>query len=166
MEEKNINLKDLNIYEKKPVLQKQDIILNSAAYIYRNISGYKFNASNDRSEKESILFHIKEAKNSIKFFNNFNFYYIKDIPRVQRQLLIEKKVISPSMAQKILGKGLLLQTGSLYKNKIVAIVINEDEHIKIQCQMSGIKVNECYKEVIKIEKKLEKKLSFSFKQNL
>jgi len=166
MEEKNINLKHLNIYEKKPGSQKRDIVLNSTAYLYRNISGYKFNASNDRTERENILFHIQEAKNSIKFLNNFNFYNIKDISRVQRQLLIEKKVISPSMTQKIAGKGLLLQADSLLKNKLVAIIINEDEHIKIQCQMPGIKVKECYKEVIKIEKKLEKKVSFSFRQNL
>ena len=44
MEEKNIELKDLNEigcgYDSS---LKQDIILNSSAYLFRNVSGYKFN---------------------------------------------------------------------------------------------------------------------------
>ncbi len=167
MEEKNIDLKNLikTVYEyDNPV--KQDIILYSSAYLYRNVSGYKFNESNDRTEKENILFQIQEAKNSIKFLNNFKFYYVRDIPRIQRQLLMDKRLISPSMIQKIAGKGIILQSGFVSNKKLIAIIVNEDEHLKIQCHMAGIKVKECYREVIKIEKKLEKKLSFSFSQNL
>ena len=167
MEEKNIELKDLNEigcgYDSS---LKQDIILNSSAYLFRNVSGYKFNETNDRTEKENILFQIQEAKNSIKFLNNFKFYYIRDIPRIHRQLLIDKRLISASMIQKIAGKGMILQSGYVNRKKLIAIVINEDEHLKIQCRMAGIKVKECYREVLKIEKKLEKKLSFSFSQNL
>ncbi|MDD3519734.1 MAG: hypothetical protein PHU65_00670 [Actinomycetota bacterium] len=167
MEDRDIDLKGLtDIGYKYDNQLKQDIILNSAAYLYRNVSGYKFNEANDRTERENILFQIQEAKSSIKFLNNFKFYYIRDIPRLNRQLLMDKHLISDSMIQKIAGKGIILKSGFANNKKLTAIIINEDEHLKIQCHMAGIKIKDCYREVIKIEKKLEKKLSFSFSQNL
>ncbi|HHT78241.1 MAG TPA: hypothetical protein GXZ93_00330 [Actinobacteria bacterium] len=167
MEDKNIDLKNLtDTVCRHGSPPRQDIVLYSSAYIYRNVSGYKFNEANDRTEKENILFQIQEAKNSIRFLNNFKFYYVRDIPRIHRQLLMDKRLISSSMIQKIAGKGIIIQSEPADNKKLIAIIINEDEHLKIQCHMPGIKVRQCYKEIIKIEKKLEKKLSFSFSQNL
>lgn len=149
---------------KKPV--KQEVVLNSAACLFRNVAGYKFNESNDRTEKENILFQVHEAKKAIKFLNNFNFFYIRDLPRIYRQALIDRGLVSSTITQKIAGKGIILQPDGSNKKKLVAIAVNEDEHLKIRCNMSGIKIRECYREVTKIEKKLEKELSFSFNQNL
>ena len=82
---------------------------------------------------------------------------LKDISRLHRQLLIERGVISSLMLQKISGKGLILKPDFVANsNKIFAIIINEDEHLKIQGMESGIKIKECFKRVLKMERALEK----------
>jgi protein arginine kinase len=166
------NLDKMNILNKNKSANmnndsKQDVVLSSSINLFRNISGYKFSASNDRSEKENILFQIQNVKNEIKSLNDYSFYYLKDISRLHRQLLIERGVISSLMLQKISGKGLILKPDFVANsNKIFAIIINEDEHLKIQGMESGIKIKECFKRVLKMERALEKKLSFSFSKNL
>jgi len=159
----NQNIKDLKF---KYNSEKPQVVLSSFISLFRNISGYRFNAVTDKSDKESILNLVLEAKSQISLLNNFNFHYLRDIPRLQRQLLIDQKVILPSTIQKIGGRAVILNSRFVDKNKLTAIIVNEDEHIKIECQMPGNNLLSCYREVLKFEKKLEKKLSFSFNQNL
>ncbi|MCX6384655.1 MAG: hypothetical protein NTV16_09320 [Actinobacteria bacterium] len=159
----NQNIKDLKF---KYNSEKQQVVLNSCVSLFRNISGYKFNVVTDKSDKEGILNLVAEAKSRISLLDSFNFYNLRDIPRLQRQLLIDQKVISSSTAQKISGKAVILNSRLVDKNKLTAIIVNEDEHIKIECVMPGRNISDCYKEVLKVEKRLEKKLSFSFNQNL
>ncbi|MDD5658595.1 MAG: hypothetical protein PHR39_01105 [Actinomycetota bacterium] len=166
MEENTLTNNDTNNLKFKYNSEKQQVILNSCISLFRNISGYKFNVVADKMDKESILNLVLEAKSQISLLNNFNFYYLRDIPRLQRQLLIDQKVILSKSTQKISGKAVILNSKLVDKNKLTAITVNEDEHIKIECKMPGNNIAGCYKEVLKFEKKLEKKLSFSFNQTL
>jgi protein arginine kinase len=159
----NQNIKNIKF---KYSNDKQQIILNSSVSLFRNIAGYKFNSVIDKNEKDSILHLVADVKSKISLLKNYNFYNLRDIPRLQRQLLIDQKIISGSTIQKISGKAVILNSNIIDKNKLTAITVNEDEHLKIECIMPGINIFSCYKEVLKIEKNLEKKLSFSFNKNL
>lgn len=159
----NQNIKDLKF---RYSCERNQVVLISFVSLFRNIAGYKFNAVTDRLDREGILNLVLEAKTRTRQLENFNFYCLRDIPRLQRQLLIEQKVISASTAQKINGKAVILNSRLVDNNRLSAIIVNEDEHLKIQCQMPGNNIPACYKEVLKLEKKLENKLSFSFNQSL
>ena len=159
----NQNIKDLKF---KYSCEKHQVVISSCASLFRNISGCKFNAVADKVEKEAILNLVAEAKSQVGMLDNYNFYNLRDVPRLQRQLLIDHKVISYSTSKKISGKAVILNCSLVEKNKLTAITVNEDEHLKIGCVMPGRNILNCYKEVIKVERGLEKKLSFSFNQNL
>lgn len=159
----NQNIKDLKF---KYNSEKQQVVLNSYVSLFRNISGYKFNSVIDKTDKEAILNLVADVKSKISSLKSFNFYNLRDIPRLQRQLLIDQKIISGLTVQKISGKAVILNSNLVDKNKLTAITVNEDEHLKIECIMPGRNISNCYKEVLKIEKNLEKKLSFSFNKNL
>jgi protein arginine kinase len=145
---------------------RHQVIINSSASLFRNISGYKFNAVTDKAEKEAILNLVAEAKSRVSILGKFNFYNLRDVPRLQRQLLIDQKVISYGTTKKIGGKAVILNSSLVDKNKLTAITVNEDEHLKIECIMPGRNISNCYREVLKVERGLEKKLSFAFSQSL
>ena len=159
----NQNTKDLQF---KYNCEKHQVVISSCASLFRNISGCKFNAVTDKVDKEAILNLVAEAKSQVGMLDNFNFYNLRDVPRLQRQLLIDHKIISYSTSKKISGKAVILNSNLVEKNKLTAITVNEDEHLKIECVMPGRNILNCYKEVLKVERGLEKKLSFSFNQNL
>ncbi|MEI7616408.1 MAG: hypothetical protein WCJ54_06810, partial [Actinomycetota bacterium] len=142
------------------------VVISSSVSLFRNISGFKFNAVTDKVEKEAILSLVAEAKSQVEMLDSFNFYNLRDVPRLQRQLLIDHRIISYLTSKKISGKAVILNSNLVDKNKLTAITVNEDEHLKIECVMPGRNILNCYKEVLKVERGLEKKLSFSFNQNL
>jgi len=159
----NQNTKNLKF---KYNCDKNQVVISSSVCLFRNISGFKFNAVTDKVEKEAILSLVAEAKSQVDMLDSFNFYNLRDVPRLQRQLLIDQKIISYSTSKKISGKAVILNSNLVDKNKLTAITVNEDEHLKIECVMPGRNISNCYKEVLKVERGLEKKLSFSFNQNL
>lgn len=143
-----------------------DIILTTRARLARNVSNFNFSSINSSQDKNTILDMVKDAAGRIKELKNYNFYVIKKIPRVQRKLLVEKHFMSTEMNRKMNGKGLLVNfdTGSF--RKVISILVNEEDHLRIQCIASGFDVEVSCREVIKIEKKLEIELCFAFDKNL
>jgi protein arginine kinase len=146
--------------------KKDQIIISSSAAIARNLSDYKFNTVNDKSDKNKIMALIKDTKASIKELDDYKFYALKDLTRIQRQSLIEKKLMSSEMSKKLFGKAIILDLDSKDKRKLVSILINDKDHLRIQCSTTGLGIVDCYSSVLKIEKKMEKKLSFSFDRHL
>ena len=65
---------------------------------------------------------------------NFSYFAIKDMPLLQRQILVEKHLISPYLAKKEKGASVFLTN-----NEAVSIMVNEEDHIRIQCLTRGCK---------------------------
>ncbi len=146
--------------------KSDEIIISSSAVIARNLSDYKFNTVNDKNDKNKIMALIKNAKSSIKELDDYKFYALKDLSRIQRQSLIEKKLMSPEMSKKLFGKAIILYYDSKNRQKILSILVNDKDHLRIQCATTGLQIRDCYASVLKLEKKMERKLSFSFNKDL
>ncbi len=146
--------------------KSDQVIISSSAIIARNLSDYKFNTVNDKNDKNKIMALIKDTKASIKELDDYRFYALKDLTRIQRQSLIEKKLMSTEMSKKLFGKAIILNFDAKESQKIVSILVNDKDHLRIQCTTTGLDIRDCYSSVLKIEKKMEKKLSFSFNKDL
>jgi protein arginine kinase len=138
------------------------IILTTRARIARNIASHRFSSINNNAEKKDILNLVKNV-----FFNETKskyhiFYSINKLTRTQRQFLIEKHLMSSEMNTELYGKGLIVNSDPDVKNKSISIMINEEDHLRIQCIKRGLKIYESYKEIFKIEKNLEKKIRFAY----
>jgi protein arginine kinase len=70
--------------------------------------------------------------------------------------------MSSEMNTELYGKGLIVNSDPDVKNKSISIMINEEDHLRIQCIKRGLKIYESYKEIFKIEKNLEKKIRFAY----
>lgn len=157
------------VSDSKTKLKEKDnsnIILTTRARLARNLCSYNFGCINDDQKKNDILNLVKDTASKIKGLKDYRFYTIKGLPKIQRKLLIEKHLMSPEMDQRIKGKGILIKFSPNGFKRTVSIMINEEDHLRIQCVASGLDIQGCYNEVIKVEKKLEKKLSFAFDKDL
>ena len=48
------------------------------------------------------------------------------------------------------------------KDGSTAIMINEEDHLRIQCLLPGLQINECYQKAKELDDKLEAHLDFAF----
>jgi protein arginine kinase len=142
---------------------ENQIILTTRARIARNISGISFSSTNTGEEKKMILEIVKESffeKTNNK--NKYIFYMISKLSKTQRSYLVEKHILSPEMLLKLQSKALILKYNPQNYNRSVSVLINEEDHLRIQSVLPGLNVHNTYEEIHKIEKILEKKINFSY----
>jgi protein arginine kinase len=145
----------------KKVRQDQ-IILMSRTRIARNISGFRFNSISTKKEKKDILNIVKDVFYCSGCNRDYAFYNIGKLTETQRRFLLEKHILSPEMVLQLYGKGLILRLSSSYQEGAVSVMINEEDHLRMQSIMRGLSIYKTYKDVLKLEKMFEKKLSFCF----
>jgi len=148
-----------------PKNNRNRIILNTTVRLLRNITGYKFTSSSSGREKSILLEKIKKCVEDIKELRSFRFLLIKNLQKIQRDLLLEDYMISTKMADKVQGKGLFIRSGQ-DKGESLSIAINQEDHLMIQSVRKWLNILEAYHEVNEIESHLESKLNFAFDENL
>jgi len=142
--------------------QNNQVILSTRVRVSRNLTGYKFNSVSTNLEKKEILNLVK----SIFFDNNknsdFEFYNISRLSKIQRQFFLERHILSPEMTYKLNFKGLILKKSKKSLDEVLSILINEEDHLKIQSIVAGLDIEKAYKNVVVMEKLLERRLKFAY----
>ncbi len=139
--------------------EHSDIVMSTRIRLARNLNGYRFPLafSEDEAHKidHSVSSTLIDADEHLKM--NFSSIQIKDIPELSRQVLVEKHLISPKLANSP-------ETGSvlLSEDESVSVMVNEEDHIRIQCLFPGLQIEEAYKQADTIDRLLEKELPYAF----
>jgi protein arginine kinase len=76
---------------------------------------------------------------------------------VDRQLLVERHLISKQQAGAEGARGV-----AIGENETISIMVNEEDHLRIQVLRSGLQLEEAWEQVNQIDDKLESKLDFAF----
>lgn len=135
-----------------------EIILSSRVRLARNINKIPFPSIVKREEAENVIKQVKEAYESEN--KDFDFFDMKNTSTVQKQVLLENHLISPDLMKKVEGSGALISN-----DKCVSIMINEEDHIRIQTIYGGLQIRKAWKEASKIDDILEKNVQYAFDEN-
>jgi protein arginine kinase len=84
-------------------------------------------------------------------------FKLVDLDSIDKQFLIERHLMSYEHAQKSDSKAVIIDN-----EEIIAIMVNEEDHLRIQVMQSGFNLHEAYNIVNKIDDALAKGLSFAF----
>ncbi len=137
-----------------------DIVISSRIRLARNISGLPFPHIIDQEQGTRCLNQIKEAweKGTVTETADIMMYTMDQLSPLERQVLMEKHLISPLHADfNDSFRGLLVNhDGS------IAVMINEEDHLRIQCLLPGLQLAEAYRKAQEIDDRLEKHLNLAF----
>jgi len=143
--------------EKTP---ESDIVISNRVRLARNLRMMPFSHMLNAKTGDKCIREIKDAweKSKCKDLKKMNIILFDQIPFLDRQILVEKHLISPKHAESDSSyRGVLVnEDGSL------AIMLNEEDHLRIQCFLPGLQMEECYKRAQKIDDALENNLDFAF----
>ncbi|MFP4456101.1 MAG: protein arginine kinase [Clostridia bacterium] len=139
--------------------KNDNIVVSSRIRIARNLSDFSFPTKISKEQSKAL-------KNEIyKIFendDNMNSYDIQDLSQIERQSLVDKRLISPQFAKiDIIATGLLVN-----KKGSLSVMINEEDHLRIQSIQPGLKLSECYDETSALDGYLEKKLKYAYDSQL
>ena len=130
-----------------------DVVTSTRIRFARNLQGFKFNLKNPKD--------IEELKNKIKentYVIGYGLKYLelKDMDDITKMSLVEKNLISKDYALKN-------KTGAILINdeENICIIINDDDHLKVQVFSSGFELENTLNFAIELDKKIEEVLGYA-----
>lgn len=139
---------------------QNDVVINTSIHLARNVRQYPFPNRLSLPEKLKVNEHIKGAAESIADYS-FNYYEMKTLSQSEVVSLAERHLVSPEFASSRDGRALLLT-----EDEAVSIMLNEEDHIRLQVMYAGFALDEAYFTANKIDKELSSKLPFAFDDKL
>ncbi|MGY3716704.1 protein arginine kinase [Sutcliffiella cohnii] len=140
-----------------------DIVLSSRIRLARNLNNIQFPTVATNEEGQQIIGLMKEhfAEKEVEKVGKLEFLNISELKSLEKWVLVEKHLISPQLAEESNYGACLLSP-----NEEVSIMINEEDHIRIQCLFPGLQLNEALELAQQFDDWMEEKLDFAFDEKL
>jgi len=155
-----INFLAWDIIEKKTrwIFEKIsfDNVITSRVRIARNLKGYPFphNMSySEAKEVENILLKVLVRYPSDEIF----VIKMDEIGKVEKQLLIERRIISREFEESSVPSSVVI-----LPKEGISIMINEEDHLRIQCLQSGFNLKKSLRKIEKVDNFLDERVEYAF----
>jgi protein arginine kinase len=133
------------------------IVMSSRVRLARNLTGSPFPTWAKKKERVKALETIRPAVESLDALKDSFSANLDDLSSLDKQLLVERHLISREHAAKSAGSGVVFN-----REESVCFMINEEDHLRMQVLLPGLQVEEAWKQVDKLDTALEKKLDYAF----
>lgn len=131
------------------------IIVSSRIRLARNLKDYAVPNRLKKDDASQVIIKIFDV------LTEYENYKVKDLSQVVLHSLKEKHLISDLLAQNV-------ETGalSLSHDEQICVMINEEEHIREQCILKGLNLDEALDRLNEIDDLLLDKLSIAYSSDL
>jgi protein arginine kinase len=141
---------------------KSDIVISSRVRLARNFDCYPFPFRMSQEQSSKLLSEVRDIviKSSATAADNFYFVNIQKLNPVDKQALVEKHLISPDLAESQRDSAVIIS-----KDERISIMVNEEDHIRIQCLHPGMKIDTAWKLCNNIDRLFEEKVDYAFSKD-
>ena len=137
------------------------IVVSSRVRLARNLRYHAFPGWAKKAERLQILEQIRPAVESLPEMAESFSTGMPDLTPLEKQVLVERHLISREQAQKTYGSAVVMN-----KRQTLSIMINEEDHLRMQAIRSGLQLKTAYKMIDKVDTALEERLDFAFHSQL
>ncbi len=152
---------DTLVYETPPWLNcsapDSDVVLSSRIRLARNIGNVPFPNHAKPEALEEVLNKVEEAYPSVDFLKEAVFFDMGQLSGIEQHILAERHVISPEFVEKSLPEGLILN-----KRGGCSVMINEEDHLRIQALDSGFQPEKLWDFVEHIDRQMSSVIEYAF----
>jgi protein arginine kinase len=136
---------------------ENDIAITSRVRLARNFADIPFSAKMNSTHQAKLIVRMKEIIADNSTYGKLMYADITSMHSVDRISLMERHLISPDLAE---TKG----SGGAFINESenVSIMINEEDHIRIQAIFPGIQLEKAYSACDDIDSIISEKTDYAF----
>lgn len=137
------------------------IVLSSRVRLARNVRGIPFPGWAKKGDRVRALELIRPAVESLSTMKESYSESMENLLSVDKQILMERHLISREHAAKGAGSGLVLT-----KDETLCVMINEEDHLRMQALRPGLQLKQAWIAIDSVDSELEKKLDYAFNNEL
>lgn len=142
---------------------ESDIVISSRVRLARNIRSIPFPILATNQHASEALNRTRAVLDSeeLKEISRFELIELADLPELSKRVLVEKHLISPALVNESRRGAVVLS-----ENESISIMVNEEDHLRIQILYSGLQVKEAWDMASQIDDIFEQHLDFAFDERL
>lgn len=143
--------------------KESDIVLSSRVRLARNLVQIPFPNRADIAQLASVEAKVAELMPLIEEATGkaYDFIELDKLSSLERNVLIEKHLISNNHVEHPENRALLLSNDTK-----VSLMMNEEDHLRIQCMVSGFDLVEPFSLASQIDDVIESKLDLAFHEQI
>lgn len=133
------------------------IVISSRIRLARNLRGIPFPGWGKKPDRIKAAQVIRPAVEALPELEGCFSEAMDNLPSLDKQLLVERHLISREHAAKGAGSAMALN-----REETLCFMINEEDHIRMQALRPGLQLREVWETINRVDSQLEKKLDFAF----
>lgn len=137
--------------------EQNDIVLSTRVRLARNIKGYNFPNKLDADSALEIINKVENAVSNLGL--GFKKYMLSQMTENEKQIMIEEHFMSPNMLDNSIPRALFISA-----DHSVCIMVNEEDHIRMQSIFAGLDSDKAFDIIYKIDKYLADALNYAVHQ--
>lgn len=140
-----------------------NIVISSRIRLARNIEQNKLAAKISQEEAYNVIDEVKRVieKSDVTSKMGFNLAYLSNLSDLELNALIERHIISPQLVKNKSKAAFMLSS-----DKKIALMLNEEDHIRLQVLNDGLNLEDCLTKANEIDDILEESLDYAFDKDL
>jgi protein arginine kinase len=137
------------------------IVVSSRVRLARNLRGMAFPGWAKKAERATILEKIRPTVEALPEMGDAYSLLCQELTALEKQVLVERHLISREHALRGVGSAVVMN-----RRQNLSIMINEEDHLRMQALRSGLQLRAAYKAINKVDTELEECLDFAFDSTL
>ena len=137
------------------------IVMSSRVRLARNLRDAAFPGWAKKPERIRVLEMIRPAVESLPEMKDAFSEAMDALGTLDKQILVERHLISREHAAKSSGSGLVLN-----RDETFCVMINEEDHFRMQALRPGLQLRQAWSAIDRLDSELEKKLDYAFNNEL
>jgi protein arginine kinase len=137
------------------------IVMSSRVRLARNIKDAAFPGWAKKPERVRVLDIIRPAVSTLPEMKDSFAESMDNLSTLDKQILVERHLISREHAAKSSGSGLVLN-----RDETLSVMINEEDHMRMQALRPGLQIRQSWNAINQVDSELEKKLDYAFNSDL
>ncbi|MCC5829085.1 MAG: protein arginine kinase [Phycisphaeraceae bacterium] len=143
----------------KGIGPSSDIVISTRVRLARNLVGHLFVNRANRRQQQEILARCRDQLAGAASTDHALWVDINQADELDRQLLVERHLISRQHARSDID---LPRGVAIGARETLAVMVNEEDHLRIQVLRSGMQLNEAFEQINRIDDELEEALEYAF----
>lgn len=134
-----------------------DIVVSTRVRLARNLRNYQFPSRASFVERKKIFEEITAAVKKIAQCKSYVYLNFSNTKKIDQQFLLENRLVSPDLIDIDGDRGVIFN-----EDNRISIMINEEDHIRMQCIDSGFQPEEIWKTINELDDEVGKKVGYAF----
>ena len=137
------------------------ITLSTRIRLARNLKEFPFPGKAEEKQRKQVLNRCLDVMTGMDSLSESTSLEVDDLSELDRQILVEKHLISPELSQMDEGSGIVLSN-----DRNCCVMINEEDHLRIQVLQPGLEFEKVWKRADELDSGIESHLNYAYDAEL